>query len=121
MLNVFTVKKVYCNVYNYVALSHCLTCCWRGGGGEALDCWLYKWNHVQFYTYNASIIIINRSQGAREKGAAKDRQHRKDSSAWIWTPFAVEPMLCLLFQREGKREKKARDGNNCVHVQVWML
>lgn len=29
---------------------------------------IYQWNHVQIYSYNASIVTLNRWQEGRERG-----------------------------------------------------
>lgn len=67
-MNVFTVKKkVYCNVYNYVALSLIARNeLKRGKRHQGLL--IYQWNHVQIYSYNVSIITLNRWQEGRERG-----------------------------------------------------
>lgn len=60
-----TVKKVYCNVYNYAALV-ARNDLKRGKRHQGLL--IYQGNHIQIYSYNASIITHNRWQEGRGRG-----------------------------------------------------
>lgn len=70
-MNVFTVKKVYCNVYNYVDLSlSLLNMSWGGGH------WIF--DYINGIMYSFTLIIYHQQMaGSEGERAAKDRQQKR--------------------------------------------
>lgn len=106
---------MYCNVYNYVALSHCSKLVDEGRGGGGIN----QWIHVQIYSYNASIITLNRWQKGREEGRKGGREsERARGQQTIHDiekihPFEFEHLLlwnqCYVTLLEKDREMETRE------------
>lgn len=72
-MNVFTVKKVYCNVYNYVThdMISLLEMSWRGVRGIR-DCW---YTNGIIYRFTVIMHLSSHSTDGRKGGGANDRHN----------------------------------------------
>lgn len=75
---------------------------------------IYQWNHIQIYSYNASIITLNRWQEGR--GSKRQTQYRKDHPFEFETPFAVVPMLCYSLRKRQMETSVCACVSLCLQV-----
>lgn len=83
-------------------------------GKRHRDCW---YTNGIMYRFTVIMHLLSHSTDGRKggkEGSKRQTQYRKDSSVWIWTPFAVEPMLCYSLR------KRQRDGNECARAHTGM-
>lgn len=89
-MNVFTVKKKCTAMYTTMLLS-LIAQNELKRGKRRQGFLIYQWNHIQIYSYDASIITLNRWQEGREE---KDRDGNKCVCALSHTGMnsvSVEP------------------------------
>lgn len=92
---------------------------WRGERGIR-DCW---YTNGIIYRFTVIMHLSSHTTDGRKgggEGSKRQTQYRKDSSVWIWTPFAVEPMLCYSLRKRQRWKRvcvRARTGMNSVSAE----
>lgn len=77
---------------------------------------IYQWNHIQIYSYNASIITLNRWQEGRGERAANDRHNIEKMHSFEFE----HPLLwnqCYVTLLEKDRWKRVSE---CVRARTGM-